>query len=336
MRPDHTLPRGRVERLTVDCPSLRGNPLDDPWRRAVDVYVPAGHSGAGLPLLVHLAAYTSSGLAATSWRSFEENLPERLDRLIAEGTLRPCVVACPDAFTRLGGNQYIDSAVMGLWETALATEILPAVETAAGCGGPGRRGLFGKSSGGYGALVNAMRRPEVWAAAACHAGDMGFEHCYLPEMPATLRALAKHDFSVASFMAAFEAAARPRRNDVGVLMVLGMAVSYDPDPAAPFGVRLPVDLQTCVLDEVRWANWRAWDPLEMAPQRLDALASLKALWIDCGRDDEYNLLFGARRLHRLLKGAGITHTFEEFEGSHGGIDHRLDLSLPRLVDALAA
>ena len=128
--------------------------------------------------------------------AFGENLPERLDRLIGEGRLPPVVVAFPDCFTRLGGNQYINSVSIGAWEDFLLNEMLPSVEQRFGCGGNGRRGVFGKSSGGYGAIMHALRHADVWAAAACHSGDMGFELCYLPDMPATLRALAGVDNSI--------------------------------------------------------------------------------------------------------------------------------------------
>ena len=37
---------------------------------------------------------------------------------------------------------------------------------------------------------HALRHSDIWAAAACHSGDMGFEVGYLPDMPAVLRALA--------------------------------------------------------------------------------------------------------------------------------------------------
>ena len=73
---------------------------------------------------------------------------------------------------------------------------LPAIEQRFGCGGTGRRGVFGKSSGGYGAITHALRHSEIWAAAACHSGDMGFELCYLLDMPAVLRALAGTENSI--------------------------------------------------------------------------------------------------------------------------------------------
>jgi len=88
----------------------------DPLVRVVDVYVPAGHDGRGLPLLVDLVGFTASGLSHTNWVGFRENLPERLDRLIGEQRMSPVVVAFPDCFTRLGGNQYINSASMGAWD----------------------------------------------------------------------------------------------------------------------------------------------------------------------------------------------------------------------------
>jgi len=189
-------PAGSVTRVTIESEFLKTNMLGDPTVRVVDVYIPAGHDGRGLPLLVDLVGFTGSGLSHTNWAGFRENLPERLDRLIGEQRMPPVVVAFPDCFTRLGGNQYINSASMGAWEDFLLHEMLPLIEQRFNCGGSGRRGVFGKSSGGYGAITHALRHSDIWAAAACHSGDMGFEVCYLPDMPAVLRALAGTENSI--------------------------------------------------------------------------------------------------------------------------------------------
>src|SRR5438552_14178409 len=181
---------GSVNRVTIESQALNSNMLGDPAVRVVDVYVPAGHDGQGLPLLVDLVGFTGSGLSHTNWVGFRENLPERLDRLIGEERMPPVVVAFPDCFTRLGGNQYINSASMGPWEDFLLYEMLPAIEQRFGCGGIGRRGVFGKSSGGYGAVTNALRHSDIWSAAACHSGAMGFALGYLPDMPAAFGAAA--------------------------------------------------------------------------------------------------------------------------------------------------
>ncbi|WP_439529178.1 alpha/beta hydrolase [Pannonibacter sp.] len=334
MRKRHDIPAGTLHSLTVESDLIAANLLGDPAARETVVYVPHGHDGHDLPLLMDLAGFTGSGPGHVAWKNFGENLPERLDRLILDGVLPPAVVAMPDAFTRLGGNQYIDSAAMGLWGQYLTGPVLAAVEARFGCGGKGRRGVFGKSSGGYGALVHALLYPDVWSAAACHSGDMAFELCYLPDMPNVLRALARKDMSIEKFITDFEAGPKFSGGDIHVLMSLAMAASYDPDPDAFLGIRLPVDSATCELIEDRWSAWLAHDPLNLAPSRLDALRSLKALWIDCGRIDQYNLVYGARRLTRLLTAGNVTHTYEEFDDNHSSIDYRLDHSLPALVKAL--
>ncbi|TGY88450.1 enterochelin esterase [Marinicauda algicola] len=330
----HAHPAGTVHRLFVESQLLKDNFLGDPVRRAIDVWTPHGHGGQGLPLLVSLAGYTGSGLSHTSWKNFGENVPERLDRLYGEGRLEPCVVAFPDCYTRLGGNQYVNSAVMGPWEDILISEFVPAVEENLGCGGEGRRAVFGKSSGGYGAIVHALKHAGFWAGAACHSGDMAFELAYLKDMPATLRRVARKG-SVKDFVEAFEAARKPSGDDIHALMILAMAATYDPDPKSLFGIRLPVDPHTCELIEERWAQWRACDPLTLVESHGQNLKRLKALFIDCGRLDQYDLVYGARRLTRRLTALGVPHRYEEFDDDHSGIDYRLDESLPWLAERLA-
>jgi S-formylglutathione hydrolase FrmB len=325
---------GMVHRLSVDSTVLRGNLLGDPSIRLVDVYVPAGQTGRGLPLLVDLVGFTGSGLSHTAWAPFQENVPERLDRLIGEGRMPAVVMAFPDCFTRLGGNQYINSTAMGPWENYLIDEMLPLVEHHFGCGGSGRRGVFGKSSGGYGAIVHALLHAEVWAAAACHSGDMAFEWCYLPDMPIALQGLAKAGNSIERWWSELEAAPKQPEDASAVFNVLAMAASYDPDPSQFLGVRLPVTLDTCELIEARWSNWLRHDPLLMLESKADNLRRLKALYMDCGTTDQYRLLYGARRFARRLEQLGIRHRYDEFADNHSGVDYRMDESLPFIAQAL--
>jgi enterochelin esterase-like enzyme len=334
MRKPENLPAGEVRTLWLESKLLEGNLLGDPTRRRVDVYIPAGHGGAGLPLLVDLVGFLSGGPVHTNWRNFGENLPERLDRLIAAGTLPPVVVAMPDCFTKLGGNQYINSGAVGPWADVLRDEVVPLVETEFGCGGDGRRGVFGKSSGGYGALMHALLYPDFWAVAACHSGDLAFELVFLPEFPNVLRALAPHKFDIKSWLDDFYTKPKQRGSDLHILLMLAMCASYDPDLSAYYGIRLPVDTYTCELIPARWHNFLSWDPLTVAAEKGSGLRRMKLLYVDCGTVDQYNLVYGARRLNRLLEQQGINHVYEEFKDDHSSIDYRLDRSLPLLVQAL--
>ena len=336
MRRDASAPAGAVKRMTIESAVLRGNFLGDPASRTMDVYIPAGHDGHGLPLLVDLVGFTAGGPAHTNWRNFSENIPEQADRLIASGAMPPCVIAFPDCFTKLGGNQYINSAAIGRWADFLLEEAVPLVERAFGCGGSGRRGLFGKSSGGYGAMVHALLYSDFWSAAACHSGDMGFELLNIPEFPRTLRALAGEGGDIKRWLESFFAKRKVKDDDVHVLMMLAMCATYDPDLTASMGVRLPVDPQTCEFIPERWANWMKWDPLTLVETHHAGLKRLKALFIDCGEIDQYNLLYGARRMHRALERHGVPHIYEEFPDDHSSIDYRMDRSLPVLARALSA
>jgi S-formylglutathione hydrolase FrmB len=333
MRRSATVPVGTVHHLGINSRVLGGNLLHDPTRRAIDVYVPAGHDGQSLPLLVDLVGFTAGGPAHTNWKNFGENVPERLDRLIASREMPPVVVAFPDCFTRLGGNQYVNSLAVGRWDDFLRTEVVPLVETTFRCGGTERRGIFGKSSGGYGAMIHALLHPHFWSAAAVHSGDMGFELLYQNEFVSVLQALAKEP-GIGRWIDSFWQAKKITDKDVHILMLLAQAASFDPDPLLPYGVRLPVTLDTCELIPERWANWMAWDPLNLVEKHGSGLRALKALYIDCGDVDQYKLVYGARRMHNRLVAMGVAHVYEEFCDGHTAIDYRMDVSLPILAKAL--
>jgi hypothetical protein len=155
---------------------------------------------------------------------------------------------------------------------------------AAGAAGVSRS-AFGNSSGGYGAITHALRHSDIWAAAAGQSGDMGFELCYLPDMPAVLRTLAGAQNSIEKWWQQLEAARKYPEGSFKVINALAMAVSYDSDPTQFLGIRLSVTFDTCEVIEERWANWWRQDPVVAIETQADNLRRLKALYIDCGKKD---------------------------------------------------
>lgn len=335
-----TRPRGTLAEITIHSDALKGNLLGDPTSRRVAVYLPEGYESSAdhYPMFVDLVGFTGSGLAHLNWRPFGENLPQRLDRLVAEGRMGPVVAVMPDCFTSLGGNQYIDSAAMGNWEAFLIDEMIPAVEERFRVRrGREHRALFGKSSGGYGAMVHGMRRADAWGAISCNSGDMGFAMCYMADFPKVLDTLAEHDRDIGKLLAHYEEKPKLDDDDLHVIMILAMAASYDPDPNGPKGIRLPVDLFTGRLISERWANWMRHDPVELVRQHQcqENLRSLRGLYIDCGATDQYALVYGARALVTVLEGQSIDHRYEEYHDDHTRVDYRLDVALPFLYRAVA-
>jgi len=332
-------PRGRIAIVEVESAALADNLLGDPRVRSVAVYLPEGYDDSveDYPLMVDLVGYTGSGLAHVGWKSFQESVPQQVDRLVESGAMGRAIFAFPDCFTSLGGNQYINSASLGNWEDFLCVDMIRTLEAEFRVKkGRDHRALFGKSSGGYGAIVHGMRRSDTWAAVACHSGDMDFELCYRGDFPALLRVLAGEEKGISGFVDRLRESRGVSGGDFHHLMMLGMAASYDPDPKAPYGIRLPVTEDTCELIAERWRNWLAWDPVLMVDKRAAQhnLKKLKKVFIDCGARDQYNLVYGARQLNRKLLQLGIEHCYEEFPDNHSGIDYRMDMSLPFLYEAI--
>lgn len=333
---------GRIDEHAFDSEALTGNPLGDPHRRPLLVYLPPGYDAD--PDRRYPTIYRLQGLTGQvdMWRNrgaFRPNPIEAIDDLFARGETPPAIVVHVDAWTRLGGSQFVDSAGTGRYHTYLCDEIVPFIDTHyRTLARPGHRGLAGKSSGGYGAMVNAMLRPDLFGALATHAGDALFEACYLPEFAGAVRALAReHDGSYERFWADLRSrAGRIRSGDDLLLNTWCMAACYSAD--ADGTVRLPFETDTGRLVPEVWERWLEHDPVRMAPRHAEALRSQRAIWIDAGRSDEFNLDLGAIAFRDELAKLGVgepTVHFELFDGTHSNIEWRYPLALGWLAERLA-
>ena len=330
--------RGRVVIESFTSAVLAGNPAGDPHVRRVPVYLPPAYDTEPerrFPVLHVLSGFTGRGRMLLNDNPWSPALDDRLDALIAAGC-GELIVVMPDAFTRFGGSQYLNSTATGRYEDHLVGELVPWVDARFRTR-PGRehRGVAGKSSGGYGALVLGMRHPDVFGALACHSGDMYFDYCYRADVPKACTVLQRAG-GPGAFLTAFEARRQKDKDDFLALNILAMAACYSPDPAAELGVALPFDLATGAFRDDVWARWLAHDPLALLAAHADALRSLRLLYLDCGSRDEFHLHHGARLFTRELARLGIAHTYEEFDDGHMNVPYRYDVSLPRLAAALGA
>lgn len=331
-------PPGRLVHVEVDSALLRGNLLGDPHHRTLPVWLPPEYdedTAASYPVLFYLAGYMGKGESQLGFRAFMPSLPERLAQLHEDGAIGPMIVAFPDCWTRLGGSQYIDSSVCGPYMAHLCDELVPLVDsTFRTLRSREHRGLFGKSSGGFGALVHAMLRPETWGAIAAHSSDLFFEYCFFTDFPRTINEINRAG-GVSNFLAEFARRPKHSAGQTHTLMHLAMAACFDPQPGHPQGFELPFDLHTGVLREERWVRWLAWDPVRLVATHHEALKRLSLLFVDCGNRDQYHLHLGARLLHEKLNTFAVPHRYEEFPDDHTAVDYRFDRSLPLLYDAIA-
>ena len=316
---------------------LADNPLGDPATRALPIILPPDYASSGkrYPVIYGLTGFTGSGLSMLNFAAWQPNLPQRIDRLMAEGKLSPAIYVLPDCFTRYGGSQYRNSSAIGRYEDYLIDEIVPHVDRAYRTfARPEGRGVFGKSSGGYGAIMLGLQHPDVFGAVACHSGDMAFDLCYRPDFPKFLNAI-RQAGGLEKWWIEFERKAKKEGRDFDAINILAMAAAYSPNPIAqPLPIDFPFDLETCELKPDVWARWLENDPVQLADRYADNLKRLRLLFIDCGMRDEFNLHFGARTFVKKLKSLGVPHEYEEFDDGHMNVSYRYEVSLPKIVGAL--
>jgi S-formylglutathione hydrolase FrmB len=329
--------RGTFHRHVVESEILADNALGDPARRPLYVYEPANGS-EGLPSIYLIQGMTGQVDMWLNRSAFEPTMLERVDELFTREGVPAAVVVFVDAWTSYGGSQFINSVATGRYMDYLCDEVVPFVDSEYGTAADrDRRGITGKSSGGYGAMVVPMLRPDVFGALASHAGDALFECCYLPEFPQTARLLRdRYQGSFEVFFKEMRAASSFEFGRFGhPLNTYAMAACYSPDEDNPGKAHLPFDIETGRLIDEIWARWLEWDPVRMVSTHAEALASMRLIYLDAGRSDEYFLDLGAQAVANELTTAGIDHSLDLFDGKHGGLQYRYPVALEALARALS-
>ena len=334
-RPMH----GTLDRLVVESGVLADNPLGDPARRPLHVYLPPGverDHPRPLPTVYVIQGYTGQLDMWTNRDPFGTTVIEAFDALFASGSCPDAVLVLVDAWTSYGGSQFLNSSATGRYLDYLCDEVVEFVDARyPTIADRDHRGIAGKSSGGYGAMVVPMLRPDVFGALASHAGDALFEVAYLPEFPVFVRAIRDHfDGSMDVFLEALAAADHFDMERFRAIEFYGYAAAYSPDPRTPGRALLPIDLSSGRLIDDVWAQWLEKDPVRMAPARADALRSMRRIYLDAGTRDEYYLDLGATAFAAELDKLGVGHTVELFDGKHGGISWRYPGAIRELVLAL--
>lgn len=350
--------RGTVDRIPFHGRALDGNALGDPSERELIVYLPPSYANAvefgarSYPWVMVLSGFGANNASLLNFKPWEPNFLERYERLLTQG-VPEAIFVLPDCFTRWGGSQFIDSSGLGRYQSYLADDIVPFIEsryrTSQTRDG---RAIVGKSSGGFGALRMGLDRPEMFAVIGSHAGDCGFDISLRPRFAEVLPVFEKHG-GLSGFARAMAAQGAPRSQaEFHAMEVLALSAAYGACESgaravAPRGqqtqepyldvssaLELPVDPYTARIAPEKWAHWLSHDPLFRAENQPNALRDARLVFLDAGKSDEYGLQFGARMLAERLVNSGVTVQHEEFEGGHMGTSYRYDASLPIILEAL--
>jgi S-formylglutathione hydrolase FrmB len=324
---------GRIDEHVIISELLRGNPLGDPNERPLWVYLPPeydGEPGRRYPSVYVIQGYTGHIAMWANRSAYRQPFPETADAVFASGEAPPAIVVYVDAWTAYGGSQFVDSPGTGRYHSYLCDEVVPWVDaryrTQADAA---HRAIMGKSSGGFGAMITPMLRPDLFGVLATHAGDSLYEMSYIPDFAKAVRLLRDYDGDIWRWWSDFRS--RPsftKEGDGTLLMMLGVSACFSAREDGT--VELPFDPVTGVLRPGAWQRWLDWDPVRMVPKYAEALRSVKAMWIDAGTRDDWFLDLGASAFRAAVLEAGVSADvikFELFDATHMGIDYRYPMSL---------
>ncbi|NON62996.1 alpha/beta hydrolase [Acidianus sp. DSM 29099] len=304
--------------MTIESESLKDNFLKDPYVRELHIYTP-DQLDEGLPLFIELAGINWSRNTSNRFHHIMHNLLDK-EKIKA-------IVVNPDFRTKYSMNQYINSPAVGNYEDFIINELIPQVREKYGTGNVA---LFGKSSGGFGSFTLAVKHPDIVNGFADHFGDSCFFYLYAQDFVYAVKYL--HDKDVRQAISEL-ISKEPNDDEMRVLNVLGSSAFYSYNVKKECGFDLPFTCSGEIVEDV-WKRWIANDPVKTVSNYRDELRKMKAIYLDVGKNDEYNLFIGMRTLHKKMENLGITHFFEEFDGGHFGNSTRYCKSLPYLYEKL--
>ncbi len=314
---------------------LRNNPLSDPYKRKLLVYLPPSYSISKkkYPVIHLISGFTGYGALNMNLSPFSENIQQRLDRLIRTKAIKEMIVVMPDCFTKYGGSQYVNSGGTGRYEDYIIKEIVPFVDSNfKTLNKPASRCIIGKSSGGYGAMWLAMRHPDIFGLMATHSGDSAFEYCYMehfPEFVVDVQKFGKGHNAVANFIKTQLNTKQPKGREFhNIINTIGMSACYSPNSKRKeYNFDLPFDIHTSEIIPEIWNKWLKFDPARLVSNYKANLQKLKLIFVDCGTRDEFKLQAGARIYCDKLKKNGIKYIHQEFNDGHMNIQYRYDTSI---------
>jgi len=303
-----------IIRERIQSAQLVGNLLGDPSERDLFVYLPPGYEGSDAryptAYLLHAYGQTASQLVSPETDSprWSPPLEDVLDPVFGRMGVPAMIVVVPDGWSRWGCGQWVDSPVTGKFEQYVLHDVIPYVDATYRTIPAARsRGVFGFSSGGFGAWNLASRHPEVFGAMAVLSAD-----CYLDMT---------HKFILYKYLDSIWPAAPsgPVEGNTWSDIVYDYSATYSPNPDnPPYHVDLPVSFPNGELVQEVWDRWLSFDPVVNVHKRLDSLRKLSGILLDVGVHDDYNLHWGHRLLSHYLTAAGIRHEHRENPGNHGG------------------
>lgn len=301
----------RLDVIELDSPALKNNPLHDPARRKIAIFVPSQYTGdARLPIVYYLPGYggSSEGFirGSNQWLAFTQKVADKIT---------PMLFVAVDGRTRWGGSQYLDSPAQGKYANYVCKDVVQAVESRYPVPHSGlRRIIAGHSSGGFGALRLGMAEQKLFDGVIALSPDSDFPVTHLPLVK--LRGVTNAPWIEIKRLAVGTA---PAPKDGDLLYAVGLSAAYAPVGRFHRGQFEWLYNRRGQLRQSVWQRWLRNDPLTIAETERNAFSPGQSIYLDGAAHDQFSANIGARAIYDAICNRRSRCAFYEPPGRHG--DH---------------
>ena len=302
---------GTVVEVVVHSPGLEGNMLGDSPDRNVSIYLPPGYESSEkrYPVVYLLVGYKCGDDCRFGPENPDHSIPKIMNRLIYDGTIEPMILVAPDSYNRFKGSFYLNSIVSGNWEDYVVSDVVKFVDnTYRTIANSESRGIAGHSMGGYGAVMIAMKHPEIFKTVAAHASWP----LVIKFGTSMWKDTWKDDFmeiAACNNLADFEAL------NHGAQLWIAASVAMVPNSSAsPFYFNPVFNVNGQLVDSVL-ERFNLCDPSKLVPNYEENILQLNGIKLYCGTLDE-----GCYTMNNYFAGIlfsiGIENALESYVGGH--------------------
>jgi S-formylglutathione hydrolase FrmB len=331
-----------IELLKHSSEAIKGFPMGDSHQRELAVMLPPNYDPKRkepYPVIFVLAGWGArSAKYLDNTAAFGWNFRDGMTKAMEEGKLAPCIYAFPDGNSKMGCSQYINSPSLGNYMDYICDEMTALVDEKFHTHKSSKfRAVMGHSSGGYAALIYAMKRPDAFHAFCSSAGDSFFEASILPAVIPAVSEIERAG-SVDEFLEAMLEHPNPLGQGYSkfiTMLTLSLAPCYAPNPSkAPLYGDLFFDLATGQIKQDIWQKYLSWDPVRLCDESEDNLKKVGFLLLECGLQDEHAAQWGHRQLAEKFEKLDLNFEIHEYPGKHSGHNHRYEKRVERILNSM--
>ncbi len=317
----------KIEKEVIHAKSLENNKPGDPVER--EILIISNNYNESSPLLVGIAGFYGTSFNFLNRSYSSQDFLTTLEKISKQNPDISYIMALPDTMTYYYGNQYLNSSAVGNYEDFIVYDLMNFLKEKFG---DRKTGIFGKSSGGFGAYNLTMRHPEVFSGFIDVSGDSLFEYCYLKDFPGAIDIFRNLDPE--KFLQDFRSKEYHSNQELNAMEVIAMSSFYSPNAGSTYGFDLPFNIES---GEIRYDVWNRWldvDPARTIVRFAHRLKGKKII-LQVGKRDEFTLNIGISSMHHTLKIQQVEHTYHEYDTGHFSIDFLYQYSIPELVGFLS-